>query len=287
MGEGFGGSEPSGHGSPEGAADRAGGLIADRAASGRMRAILPVAAILTALALSACGNAIVADTRFATLSPGILNNGLSEPGMVYYADLKARRVVKVGGVEFRPDEVRFPPATSTSKFSDISGISVSASGSPVSPAQLGEIKATIESETVLTLTNHNTWRALRPSAAVARELRIAAADEADPWHIANAIANPQGIYFVISSAVFADSAQVYFGTSRDTPNGIDFDIPGFGQAKLVYKGGSEAGWAGRGTPVIVNVYWFKIRSTADGPRASTADVSPAQLEQVRSILRGE
>lgn len=289
MGEGLGGSGPSGHGSEAGAADRTGLPIEDGAASvRRARAILPAAAILVAFGVSGCNHhAIVADARFATLSPGTLNSGLSEPGMVYYVDLKARRIDKVGEVVFRPDEVRFPTETSTTKFSDIQGISVAASGGPIGGAQLGEIKATIESETVLSLTNHNTWRVVRPSSSILPEFRVAVADESDPWHIASAVANPEGFHFVISSAVFADSAQIYFGTAKDTPNGFDLDIPGLGAAKLVYKGGSESAWQGRGRPVIVSVYWFKVRSTPEGPKYRTAEMTREQLEAVRSILRGE
>ena len=228
---------------------------------------------------------IVADTRFASVPAGMVNSSLALPGMIYYVDLKSRQWDRVGDLQINRDNFRPPTITSDVTYNQVSGVEVSLAGA--SPELVGEIEATVQSQSLLELKKLHRWYLEVPIDAIEPAFLKAAASGNDPWKFEELVGNPEAFYFVVSGGVFAESGTIYFGTPKDEKNGIDIEVPGIGAAKIVYQGGSETGFRDQGTPFLVDISWFQVRSTPTGLKFRPASLSKAQLEQVRSILRGE
>lgn len=233
--------------------------------------------------LAGCMPTVTVDTRFSSTSAGLVNSGFNQIGSLYYVDFKSDQIQKIEEIDASNFPATEPEQGSTVTYGNLKSFGLEVSSSKLDIAKLS---GQISSETSIKLENFKKKSIRRPGDAILAAFQNATAEGLDPWRLEDASTNDRGYHMFIQGEVRAQNADIYFGEKKGSENGLSLDITGIGSVDLKYKNSSSTTWVGTGTPVLIEVYWFKVyRDNAGGLKYRTALPAPGDLSRISDILR--
>lgn len=230
-----------------------------------------------------CSPSVTVDTRFSTTAAGLVNSGFNQIGSLYYVDFEVGQIQKVEEINAAGFPMAGSPKASTVTYGNLKSFGLEANSKKLDIAKLSgqisrEMSVRLEDFTKLSVT--------RPGDAIQMAFQNAAREEHDPWRLTEASANTRGYHMFVQGEVRAQKADIYFGEEKGSKDGLSLEIAGVGSIDLKYSKSSNTSWVGTGTPVLIEVYWFKVYKDAVGNmKYRTALPNPGDLSRVSDILR--
>ncbi|BAF86861.1 class-II DAHP synthetase family [Azorhizobium caulinodans ORS 571] len=230
---------------------------------------------LVLLTLCGCNADVLVDTNFATTPAGMLNSGMGEIGTLYLINAKKMEARRIETIPVEEGAVRNSGSASL-EISQLEGFSFTVSAKDGSPTQdqLAKATAALSSQSRLVLTDYSKSEIRAPWEPIVAQLRLRTpTSEIDPWSLDEAIRSNDIFYVFVAGSISAGSARFYIGEKEDSDgNGISLNIEKNLDASIKFTNRSQTAWQGRGVPVIIKLYTFRVTKGANGYRISSARI---------------